>query len=117
LLIRVPAYKFLRGSHDAAVMSYHRYGKRELGSVVATAGFEARRLTCANTILFPAAFFWRILKKTGLAPAGSDVGARTRGGDGLNRVAASILKMEAAILRRHSFPFGLSIFLLAEKPM
>jgi SAM-dependent methyltransferase len=116
LLIRVPAYMFLRGSHDAAVMSYHRYGKRELGSVAAAAGFDHLRLTCANTILFPAACLWRMLKKTGLAPAGSDVGSRTRGGDGINRAATSILKMEAAMLRRHNFPFGLSIFLLAAKP-
>lgn len=116
LLMRVPAYKFLRGSHDIAVMSYHRYGKRELGDVVKAAGFRLLRLTCANTILFPAACFWRILKKAGIGPGGSDVGAQTRGGDGLNRAAAAILRIEAGILRRHDFSFGLSIFLLAEKP-
>jgi len=116
LLIRVPAYEYLRSSHDTAVMAYHRYGKRELGSAAGAAGFKVLRLTCANTLLFPAAFLWRMLKKTGLAPAGSDVREGTRGGDRLNRAATSILKLEAAILRRFNFDFGVSIFVLAEKP-
>jgi SAM-dependent methyltransferase len=116
VLIRVPAYEFLRSSHDTAVMTYHRYGRREFGSAAAAAGFNVLRLTCANTLLFPVAFFWRILKKVGLAPGGSDVGARTRGGDRLNQAAMSVLKFEAAILRRFNLSFGLSIFLLAEKP-
>jgi SAM-dependent methyltransferase len=116
LLIRVPAYRFLRSTHDDAVMSYHRYGRRELGGAVSAAGFKLLRLTCANTVLFPLALVWRMLKRTGLAPAGSDVCSRTRGGDGLNRAATSILSFEAALLRRINFKFGLSIFLLAEKP-
>jgi len=116
LLIRVPAYEYLRSSHDTAVMVYHRYGKRELGSAARAAGFGVLRLTCSNTLLFPAAFLWRMLKNAGVAPAGSDVRGLTRGGDRLNRAAKSMLKLEAAILRRFNLRFGLSIFLLAEKP-
>jgi len=116
LLIRVPAYEYLRSSHDIAVRAYHRYGKRELGLAAEAAGLRVLRLTCANTLLFPAAFLWRMLKKTKLAPEGSDVRAGTRGGDYLNRAAASILKLEASILRHFDFGFGVSIFLLAERP-
>ena len=116
LLVRVPAYKFLQSAHDDAVMGYHRYGRRELGRAVSAAGFRPLRLTCANTLLFPVAFAWRMLKKAGFAPGGSDVGSRTRGGDSVNRATTSILNFEAAVLRRMNFKFGLSIFLLAEKP-
>ncbi len=115
LLIRVAAYDFLRGSHDAEVMTYHRYGRGELSTAITAAGFRQLRLTSANTILFPVAALWRMLKKTGLAPEGSDVRGKTRGGDGLNRALTSVLKLEASILRRRSFSFGLSIFLLACK--
>jgi SAM-dependent methyltransferase len=116
LVLRVPAYRFLRSSHDKAVMAYHRYGRRELKTAIEAAGFVVRRLTGANTILFPVAVLWRLLKKAGVASDESDVGARTRGGDGLNRVLMEILKIEAAILRRFSFVFGLSLFVLAVKP-
>ena len=118
LLVRVAAYECLRSSHDAAIMTRHRYGRRELRDAVLDAGFRPLRLTSANTILFPAAVLWRTLKRIGLAPAGSDVRARTRGSDRVNRTLTSILRMEAAMLRRGSldFGFGLSILLLAVKP-
>jgi SAM-dependent methyltransferase len=114
LLLRVPAYRFLRSGHDDAVMAYHRYGMRELRTVVAGSGFEIVRLTGANALLFPIAVLWRTLKKIGLAPEGSDVRSTTRKG-GLNQMLASVLRFEASLLRRFSFGFGLSIFLLAKK--
>jgi SAM-dependent methyltransferase len=116
LMIRVPAYKFLRGSHDAAVMVHHRYGRRELDHAVDAAGFRVLRLSGANTILFPAAVLWRMMKKIGLAPEGSDVRSTTRGNRTLNGALTYVLKCEAAILRRCNLPFGLSLFILAEKP-
>ena len=116
LMIRVPAYRFLRSGHDVAVMANHRYGRRELGDAVALAGFKVLRLSGANTILFPVAVVWRMLKKMGLAPEGSDVRSTTRGNQGFNQALACLLKCEAAILRRYNLPFGLSLFLLAAKP-
>ena len=115
LLLRVAAYESLRSSHDTVIQTYHRYGRRELRDAAMNAGFLPLRLTSANTILFPAAALWRLLKKAGLAAQGSDVRARTRGSDRLNRVLKSILKLEAALLRRCNFGFGLSVFLLAAK--
>ncbi len=118
LLIRVAAYERLRSSHDAVIMTYHRYGREELRQSAMDAGFRVLRLTSANTILFPVAAAWRILKKAKLATPGSDVRPMTRGGDEINRILASALKLEAAVLRRNriDFGFGLSIFLLAAKP-
>jgi SAM-dependent methyltransferase len=118
LLLRVAAYEWLRSSHDIAIMTHHRYGRKELRDAVVNAGFRTLRLTSANTILFPAAVLWRMLKKAGLASAGSDVRENTRGNERLNRAMTAILRLEAAILRRDSlnFGFGLSIFLLAAKP-
>ncbi len=118
LLLRVAAYERLRSSHDTVIMTYHRYGRTELRDAAAAAGFQLLRLTSANTILFPAAALWRLLKKARLAPAGSDVRAETRGSDRLNRAMTMVLRTEASILRhfRFGFRFGLSIFLLAAKP-
>jgi SAM-dependent methyltransferase len=118
LLMRVPAYEWLKSSHDDDVMTYRRYGKRELRAALARAGFRPLSLTYANTILFPAAVCWRMLKKAGLAPAGSDVRPGTRGSKWMNRALLAVLKTEAALLRRghFRFPFGLSLFAVAGKP-
>ena len=118
LLLRVAAYERLRSSHDMAIMTYHRYGRKELRDAAVDAGFRLVRQTSANTILFPVAAAWRILKKAGLVAAGSDVRSNTRGGGRMNRVMLSILRLEASMLRHSccNFGFGLSIFLLAAKP-
>jgi SAM-dependent methyltransferase len=115
LLLRVAAYEFLRSSHDEVIMTYHRFCRSELRRMAIHAGLHPIRLSGANTLLFPAAAVWRLLKKAGLAPAGSDVRSSTRGSSGLNRAMINLLKVEAAFIRLSNFPFGLSIFLLAEK--
>ena len=119
LLMRVPAYEWLKSSHDEDVMTYRRYSARELGAALTRAGFRPLHLTFANTILFPAAVCWRMLKKAGLAPAGSDVRAGTRGARWMNNALLAILKTEAAVLRTGGlrFPFGLSLFAVAGKPV
>ncbi len=118
LLLRVAAHEWLRSSHDEAIRTYHRYERMELRSAVLNAGFRLLRMTGANSLLFPAAVLWRILKKAGWVSHGSDVRASTRGGERLNQTLTAILKAEAAILRRTklNIPWGLSILLLAAKP-
>jgi hypothetical protein len=116
LLLRVAAYEWLRSSHDNVIMTCHRYGKQELRNAAMEAGLQPLRLTCANTVLFPVAFMWRMLKKAGWVSAGSDVRATTRGNERLNRAMTSILRLEGRMLRRINFGFGLSIYMVAAKP-
>jgi SAM-dependent methyltransferase len=117
LLIRVAAHEWLRSSHDNEILTQHRYCERELREAVSMAGFSVTRSTYANAILFPAAVIWRLFKKTGLAPAGSDVRPATRGPRGINRALLEVLQWEAVLLRRphFRFPTGLSLFVLARK--
>lgn len=116
LLVRVPAFEWLRTSHDTGVSTSHRYGSDELRAAVEAAGFRTERCTFANSILFPLAVIWRISKKIGLAPSGSDVRSTTRGSSWLNGLLLRILKLEAAYLRRHDFGFGLSLFVVGTEP-
>ncbi len=115
LLLRGPAYECLRSSHDEEIMTYRRFGRKELRRAAMDAGFRPLRLTGANTFLLPAAALWRLLKKAGIAPAGSDVRSRTRGNRWLNKALTRLLETEAAILRYGNFSLGLSIYLLALK--
>jgi SAM-dependent methyltransferase len=117
LILRLPAYEWLRSGHDAAVCTRHRFGRRELSGALAAAGFRSLQFTFANAILFPWAAGWRMAKNAGLAPSGSDVRSVTRGGAWTNRLLARILEAEAAVLRHGCrFPFGLSIFTISVKP-
>jgi hypothetical protein len=76
-------------------------------------------VTYAKTILFPAALAWRLLKKSGVAPAGSDVRSNARGPRWMNRSLEGILKLESWWLgkSRVRFPFGLSLMLIARRPV
>jgi SAM-dependent methyltransferase len=109
LFIREPAYDWLRGSHDVAVATRHRYTLGELRRLLESRGFAIRRASYANTLLFPAAAAHRLLSRGGDS---SDV---REASDFMNRAFGAALKLEARLLRRVSFPFGLSVVAVAQK--
>lgn len=117
-ILRVPAFKWLRSSHDRELRTYHRYGSRDFKEGIESAGLRIVRFTFANTLLFPVALLWRSLKRIGLAPAGSDVSPTTRGPAWLNRIITSIIRIEAAALRgnRISLHWGTSLVAIGQKP-
>jgi SAM-dependent methyltransferase len=117
-LVRVAAFEWLRTSHDDQNLTHRRFGAAELREGLVAAGFQEVRLTFANALLFPAAVVWRLLKRAGIAPQGSDVRNTTRGPDWLNGSLSRLLLLEAAFLRRPRavLPFGLSLIATARRP-
>jgi ubiquinone/menaquinone biosynthesis C-methylase UbiE len=111
LLMREPAYQWMRGGHDVAVGTRRRYTLTELRRLLLARGFEPQRATYANTLLFLAVVPHRLLSR--LKGSGeSDVKPVPRW---LNTLLESVLKLEARLLSRITFPFGLSAISLAEK--
>ncbi len=111
LLIREPAYEWLRGSHDVAVATRHRFTRARLARLLAAEGFIARRATYANSLLFPAAAGHRLVSRLRDGRA-SDVKPVPAW---MNRVMLAALRLEARLLDHFNFPFGLSVVMLAEK--
>ncbi|HLN57412.1 MAG TPA: methyltransferase domain-containing protein, partial [Thermoanaerobaculia bacterium] len=115
LLLQVPAFDFLRGEHDEAVWTNKRYRKGEIESLLSAAGFRLRRSFYRNSILFPAAALRRLLRRrlpTG-REARSDVAPEPRP---LGLLFSALLGFERGLRGiGFSFPFGLSVFCLAEK--
>ncbi|MCL4465139.1 MAG: class I SAM-dependent methyltransferase [Chloroflexi bacterium] len=111
-VIRVPAYNWLRGAHDAAVHTRHRYTRRELHRKMAAAGFEVVRTTHANTTLFPLALAKRLLEGR-LTPPVSELQSPSRLS---NWLASQALRLEALMLSRIDLPWGLSVIGVARKP-
>ena len=53
--LRVSAYQWMRSAHDDALDVKRRFSLKELTEEMRRAGFQIRRATYANTLLFPVA--------------------------------------------------------------
>lgn len=112
LLVRVPALRALWGAHDEAVLSRHRYTRRELRALMEGAGLTPLRVSYANTLLLPLLFARRAADRLS-GRHGSDVGFLPAP---LERLFRSLLETEALLLRGVSLPLGSSLFALARRP-
>jgi SAM-dependent methyltransferase len=113
LFVRVPAFPWMRSSHDIAVDTNRRFTVMELTGLVQDAGLEVKWISYANCFLFPAVVLRRALKSIGIGK-GSDVRPLPRP---INLLFRRILETEAGVFRMgFSLPFGLSVLCLARKP-
>jgi SAM-dependent methyltransferase len=116
LFVRVPAFEWLRSSHDADLHTAHRFTRAELGEKLRQAGLTPSFSTYANCFLFPVVVVRRFLKKFGIG-AGTDVKPLPKGLGWLDPVFVRILGAEAKLFAsRVSLPFGLSVICYAVKP-
>jgi SAM-dependent methyltransferase len=111
LFIREPAYEWMRGSHDVAVGTAHRFTLREIGRLVTGPGYVQKRATYANGLLLWAAIPRRLFSRLG---GGDSSDVRPVPG-WINSVLESALRLEAILLRRFALPFGLSAIVVVGK--
>lgn len=111
LLLRVPAYDWLRGGHDVAVHTRHRYSRGELVRKLSAAGFRVRRTSYADSLLFPAAALKRLLE----GGKGHSHGDLELPSPLVNRALLGVLSLESALLPAVSLPWGLSVMAVGEK--
>jgi SAM-dependent methyltransferase len=112
VLVRVPAHNWLRGAHDEAVHTRHRYDRPELVRKLRAAGFLIERASYANCLLFP------------LAPAKRFIERRSSAGCTdlwqppglLNSLLGGLLGLEAIPVARFGLPWGLSVVAVGRKP-
>ncbi len=112
LLIRVSAHAWLESAHDVAAGTGARMTASHLRQLVDDAGLHVRRLTYANSILFPLAAARRLLGRWLGTPVEADLHPPPAW---LNGLLYSMLRAEAAWLRRRNLPWGLSLYCLAVK--
>lgn len=113
LLIRLPAYNWLRGHHDSIVHIKHRFTTSELAALLDQAGFRVTKLSYANTLLFPIALMKRFADTHLLTNgAGSDINPTA---SGLNWILQKILSLEAGWLIHRPLPYGLTCIAIGQK--
>ena len=113
VLLRMPAYEFLRSKHDRAVHTRRRYTATEVRDLLSSAGFFVERWSYALTTLFPLALAQRLAER--LLPAleqeNSDLSLPS---DAVNALMRMPLALEAAWISSGGIlPFGLSIVCVA----
>jgi SAM-dependent methyltransferase len=111
-LVFVPAYRWLWGPQDDVSHHLRRYNPSTLATVLSQAGFEVRRLSHANLLLFPlilaGRWFLRITRKrvdteNTLHPSWS------------NGILKQIFSLERYLLRALNLPMGVSLLCIAVK--
>jgi SAM-dependent methyltransferase len=114
-LIRLPAFNWMRSSHDEELHTLHRYSRSELQAMMSRAGFEPRFTSYANTVLFPVVLLHRAMKKVGV-DRGTDTKPLPRFLKWLDPIFRNALGAEALALgARRGLPFGLSLIGYARK--
>lgn len=115
VLLRLPAFEWLRSSHDAMVHTRHRYTSAEVRQKLVAAGLQPLRVTYANTLLFPLVVGIRLLQRLlGRGHAKSSDVQETS--PLVNAALLKLLAVEGALLERTDLPFGLTVLAIARKP-
>lgn len=114
LLIREPAYNWLRGKEDVGSLTQRRFSSNRLKLLIKKSSFEILKVTYANFFLFPVVFLLRI--RTSLFPN------NIKGSNDfslpipiINKLLLLILQAEAFLMRYISLPFGSSLICVARK--
>lgn len=115
-IVTVPAYRFLWSEHDEALMHRRRYVSCTLRERAEAAGFRPRHLGYALSLLFPLALgrLWRKPRRDPDRPPE----ALIRPVPGwLNSALIRLQRVETALCRRGTPPWGLSVVAVLEKPV
>lgn len=113
IILRLPAYNWLRGQHDRSVHTSRRYTINRVSRLLAESGFMTEHLSYANTFLFPMAALKRLSEK--IVPARgshSDLALET---GRFNKILRAILSAEAPFVAGMGLPFGLSVIAVGVK--
>ena len=113
LLLTVPAYSFLWTSHDDANEHKRRYTAPEIREKAAAAGLRIRKVSYYNTFLFLPIAAVKIASK--LLRSTRSPFDLTPPQAVINTPLQFIFSLERYILPYISFPFGISIILIAQK--
>jgi len=112
LLINVPAYQWLWGPHDVALMHYRRYSRTQVRKLLVSNGFVIERLSYHIFFLFPLVALSRFMSKFKKGEPDAKL-------PNLPKFVESFFKVvqmaEAAIIARSNLPWGSSIVAVARK--
>lgn len=112
LVLNVPAFRWLWGPHDVALMHQRRYRRHEVKRLLEEHGFEVELLSYGVFLLFPVVMVIRALNKFDRRPARVTL---PRVSPSLNRLLLRLQDWEAGWMERMSLPWGSSVVAVARR--
>lgn len=113
VLLRLPAYDWLRGKHDERVHTNRRYTKTLVKKLLEQSHFIVEHITYANMLLFPLAALKRLSERFfPQAEAQSDLSLPV---GALNGFFKAVLASEAPLAATLELPYGLSVMAIGKK--
>lgn len=113
VLLRLPAYDWLRGKHDERVHTNRRYTTKQVARLLEKSGLTLRHFSYANTFLFPLAVVKRLSER--FFPPEEDYSDLSLNAGMFNSVFKFILASEAPLVSKYGLPFGLSVIAVGQK--
>ncbi|MDD4994894.1 MAG: class I SAM-dependent methyltransferase [Patescibacteria group bacterium] len=112
IIIFVPAFNFLWGWADEAGHHFRRYTYNQIFVKLRSLGLHVVRSSYFNTILFLPILFFRFFEKAFFSVKKIEfVGS----GGPLSRILFWVFSLEAFVLKRFNFPFGVSLMAICRK--
>lgn len=112
LLIREPAYNWMRGNEDRGSLTARRFSREVLTKKLRQTKFRVLKVSYANFFLFPIVLTVRMLTMLGIIKGSSDMAIPNKR---INSVLFGLLKLEAKLMKHVSLPFGSSLISVATK--
>ena len=112
-VMNVPAFQWLWGPHDVALMHQRRYTRQQVESLLQDQGFQIEKNTYSVFFLFPVVILRRLVEKRQKGPAQAKL---PQVSEPVNNLLLKLMKLEASLLKRLSLPWGSSIITVARKP-
>lgn len=113
ILLRLPAYDWLRGQHDKRVHTNRRYTKKLVKELLEQSGFVVEHLSYANTWLFPLAVIKRLSER--IFPPKNNQSDLALNAGVFNNMLKFILASEAPFTAHIGLPYGLSVIAVGRK--
>ncbi len=112
-VMNVPAFAWLWGPHDIALMHFRRYRVPEVATLLASAGFELEKISYSVFFLFPIVVVRRFLERLRRGPAAVSLPRVSRR---LNDHLIGLMDKEAQLFLDSSLPWGSSVVAVGRKP-
>ncbi|HPP87503.1 MAG TPA: class I SAM-dependent methyltransferase [bacterium] len=114
LILNLPAFEFLKSTHDTFIHTKKRYTKNAVNNMLINTGFKVEFISYRLFILFLPVMIYRIIKKIFCFKTtyNSDV---QKMNNLLNKILFLIGKFENSLLKANiKFPFGVSVIAIAK---